>query len=347
VILLTLALVGPTWSPAAHADAIDEAEQHLEEGSLGSAQTGFEALAKDDGADAVTRGRAAMGLAHVARQNLNYDQADQAFGSAIEHFGSDAGNKAWLGVAHFEHGRLKLIQADKTSARQAFQAAAKAFAGAQPVDDRQGLALRRWQADALTQAAAILDDHKTAIAELENAIGVMDNVEDKGRLADMHFDLAMRQWHQGQRDGAFNTLKKSVEFFRSIDDKAGEASANIGMAQIKLEQGDAALAETRFNDARLLVPEEGSEREHLVIAYGLGQAQRSQGKYEDAQASLEQAQRWANRLQYTTWQERIGLAVPETKAPQPDKREGVIDERKTACAKLKEEAMQLSANSFL
>ena len=364
--LSTLLLAGPavaqdTTTPPA---PIEAAEAAFNEGDLSHARSGFQALEADP--DATVQGRAALGLAMIARQQFEYDRAKAQLSTAQERFKSAKADD-WVGVVLLQRAEVARDTKEGLPAVLALLESASASleraASSDELDDDKPRknALKHWRALARQRLGdAVLDsDRGLAIRYYKRASALYAEVGATQREADIMFMLSRAYWLNKQFKNAQEKLLAALALYRKTDDKLSEGRCHSSIGQLWLLRGDNAkahqafkLAMTAFDGFATSAGETFEERrdelrrDELITHQGWAVALQEMKQYEDAALHLNKAQSHARALGLSDWSQRLDLSQARLDAARGEV-DASIKKLAEVCPAMTEEPMEPRARCEL
>jgi class 3 adenylate cyclase/tetratricopeptide (TPR) repeat protein len=255
--------------------------------------------------------RVCEALGDVRELAARYDDADTAYGQALDHGAPRARLLRKRGVISERHGRydgaLELYQlaaaeadAADTVALELARAivlyrqgkidecatcAAAAAAGAAALDDRASLADAYY-----VQAAAEGDRGGPAREFLDRALAIFEELGLLHRQATVLNNLGVRAYYEGAWTDALELYHRSEETVRRAGDVLTGGHATNNRAEILLDQGRLAEAAELFDVALRTYRAAKFPVGEALVMINLGRLAAEEGRFEDAHRYLDEAQ---------------------------------------------------------
>ncbi len=277
-------LQDPEVSPTALEFALTESETRIRQGDLARAESLMTGLLSRSHISADVRMRAQLILAEV---RLRLGQLDIALPLLHEARCSAETRKAMaIAVEIYDRiGSAHYLLRQIGEASRWFEKALSTYESAKVIEPLLKARILGHRANLHYLAGQPQD----AIQAYQSAIAAAEGVLDMQGMAGIYEGLAMSYQHVGQGERALNYAQRSLRLFESLQDVRMSAQLRNNMAEILLEQGQAAEAERLFIEGAEQLQQVGDRdaRPHLLA--GAAEAALVQGKLEQARTRIEAA----------------------------------------------------------
>jgi tetratricopeptide (TPR) repeat protein len=235
-----------------------------------------------DHVESKERARALHGLATIALEQGEYEQAREEFEESLR-IEQEIGNRFGEAATWHNLASIALSQGEYKRARKEFEEAMQID---QEIENRSGEASTRHQ---LASIAMDQGEFERARKEFEEALEIRQEIGDRSGEASTRHQLATIALRQGEYERAREEFEESLRIEQEIGNRSGEASTRHSLATIALKQGEYERAREEFEEALETRREIGDRSGEASTRHNLATIALEQGEYERAQEESEEA----------------------------------------------------------
>jgi len=250
------------------------------------------ALARKIGAQKDIAG-ALINLGNVQANRQMLDDSTRQYKLALA-LATSIGDKADAMLAQDNLGLNRLVQGDFAAARKFFEDSVRT---AQEIGDQAGIVEASINLGSLSYQQADLQNAKQSF---QNAIDKATQLQLRSRLAAALAGMGDVMFAEDDRQGASRSYQQSLTMRTELGEKGGMAQSQLSLANLALENGQAAQAESLARDAAKEFEAENDSDQGTAAENVLARSLIAQGKYDQAGKEMALAQKLGARDLPTT-----------------------------------------------